>query len=179
MHAVLAAGASLVASTATPQSFNIDLDNVIGGWGSPHGPPRNGFGGAAGQAGFWEAINAADPGPVALRDVRGNATSVVFRAWGGVGSGGGWQNRRWVREGVVNDDFWLLMGDAAQIGAPIGRGAIWEPSLIVYTFEDLSRAFTTCTRTALHPTVRNHRSQSRCRAPTQRTRRSARAPCPG
>ncbi len=137
MHAVLAAGASLVAGFATPQSFNVDLDNVIGGWGSPHGPPRNGFGGAAGQAGFWEAINAADPGPVPLRDVRGNATSVVFRAWGGVGSGGGWRNPR-LDFGIVNDDFWLLMGDAARIGSPFAPHQIMPPPpLTIYTFDGL------------------------------------------
>ncbi len=137
MHAVLAAGASLVAGFAAAQSFNVDLDGLFfPGPPSPTGVPQPSFGAAAEQPGLWNQVYILARGPIPLQDASGRWTGVTFSAWGGVGSGGGWANPRWSR-GEVNDDFWLLMGDAADIGAPIGRGAIWELPLIVYTFDGL------------------------------------------
>ncbi len=141
MHAVLAAGASLVASTATAQSFNIDLDLFhFPGPPSPTGVPRPSFGAAAEQPGLWNQVYILEHRTIPLQDISGRWTGATYTAWGGIGTGGGWANPRWSL-GEVNDDFWLLMGDAARIGAPIGRGAIWEPSLIVYTFEGLEPGF--------------------------------------
>ncbi|GIV01289.1 MAG: hypothetical protein KatS3mg015_0119 [Fimbriimonadales bacterium] len=138
MHAVLAAGASLVAGFATPQSFNVDLDGLFfPGPPSPTGVPRPSFGAAAEQPGLWNQVYILARGPIPLQDASGRWTGVTFSAWGGVGSGGGWANPRWSL-GEVNDDFWLLMGDAADINPPFAPHQIMPPDpLIVYTFDGL------------------------------------------
>lgn len=130
------AAASLAGTAGWAQSFNVDLDTFHSTRETGGGAPQRSFAGAAGQPGWWNLITAIGPGPMGLRDLAGNPTPVVWRAWGGWGSGGGWRNPR-LDFGIVNDDFWLLMGDAADIGAPHGRGAIWELPLIVYTFDGL------------------------------------------
>lgn len=156
MHAVLAAGASLVASTATPQSFNVDLDGLFfPGPPSPTGVPRPSFGAAAEQPGLWNQVYILARGPIPLQDISGRWTGATYTAWGGVGTGGGWANPRWSL-GEVNDDFWLLMGDAAEIGAPIGRGALYEPALIVYTFEGLEPGLYDVYTYAVSPSVSRH-----------------------
>jgi len=112
---VVLAGASLVAGVACGQSFNIDLDGEFGGRGVGAGLPSPSFGAAAGQPGYWNFVSATGRGPVKLRDLSGRVTPVTYRAWGGVGSGIGWRNPR-IDLGEANDDFWLLMGDAGDLG---------------------------------------------------------------
>ncbi|MEW5884521.1 MAG: hypothetical protein AB1725_09905 [Armatimonadota bacterium] len=138
LNAVLAACASLVAGTAAPQSFNVDLDGLFfPGPPSPTGVPRPSFGAAAEQPGLWNQVYILARGPIPLQDISGRWTGATYTAWGGVGTGGGWANPRWSL-GEVNDDFWLLMGDAANIGPPFAPHQIMPPpSLTVYTFDGL------------------------------------------
>ncbi|MEW5883585.1 MAG: hypothetical protein AB1725_05100 [Armatimonadota bacterium] len=155
LNAVLAAGASLVAGSAGAQSFNIDLDGFFGPRSLGTGVPQPSFGGAAGQPGYWNAIYALEHRRLPLRSVSGEWTIATYQAYGGIGSGGGWRNPR-LDFGIVNDDFWLLMGDAAEIGAPIGRGALYEPALIVYTFEGLEPGLYDVYTYAVSPSVSRH-----------------------
>ncbi|MEW5884519.1 MAG: hypothetical protein AB1725_09895, partial [Armatimonadota bacterium] len=67
----------------------------------------------------------------------GRWTGATYTAWGGIGTGGGWANPRWSL-GEVNDDFWLLMGDAANVGPPFAPHQIMPPPpLTIYTFDGL------------------------------------------
>ncbi len=128
--------ASLAAPAGWGQSFNVDLDGFFGPRSLGTGVPQPSFGGAAGQRGLWNFIYVLEHRTIPLQDISGRWTGATYTAWGGIGSGGGWRNPR-LDLGEVNDDFWLLMGDAAEIGSPFGRGALFEPPLIIYTFEGL------------------------------------------
>ncbi|MEW5884698.1 MAG: hypothetical protein AB1725_10800 [Armatimonadota bacterium] len=130
-------GASLAAPAGWGQSFNVDLDGFFGPRPLGTGVPQPSFGGAAGQRGLWNFIYVLEHRTIPLQDISGRWTGATYTAWGGIGSGGGWRNPR-LAFGEVNDDFWLLMGDAAEINPPFAPHQIMPPDpLIIYTFDGL------------------------------------------
>ncbi|MEW5883265.1 MAG: hypothetical protein AB1725_03455 [Armatimonadota bacterium] len=129
--------AGIAGTAAWSQSFNVDLDLFFGPRSSGTGRPSLSFGAAAGQPGFWNDPYVNALGPIELRGLDGRLTPVTYRAWGGVGFGGGWLNPR-IGLGEANDDFWLLMGDAADIGPPEANHQLFPPPpLRVTRFEGL------------------------------------------
>jgi hypothetical protein len=104
--------ASIVAAKA--QSFNIDLDALLGGPGVGQGQPSPLFGGAAQQIGVWNAVECAGPWtPTILNGLNGLPTTATIVATGGIGSGGGYNLAG------LTGDFALLMKDFADIGGEI------------------------------------------------------------
>lgn len=106
---VLAVQALGLISVAQAQSFNVDVDifngNPLGGAGAP----SPGFGAAAGQTGFWNALPAQIINGFGLLDVQGNATGVTVNC---TGSGGAFGFNNPSNGG----DFNLLLNDADAIG---------------------------------------------------------------
>lgn len=64
-----------IGASASAQSFNIDLDVVAS---SMAGAPSSAFGAAAGQTGFWNAVDTYWTNPVALNGLSNNATSATL-----------------------------------------------------------------------------------------------------
>jgi hypothetical protein len=115
----------------------LDVDIFFGPRSVGTGLPSPSFGAAAEQPGYWNFVSATGPGPVKLRDLSNRVTPVTYRAWGGVGTGIGWRNPR-IDLGEANDDFWLLMGDAGNIGPPEADHQLFPPPpLWVIWFEGL------------------------------------------
>lgn len=104
---VLLVGLSTLASA---QSFNIDLDVAIGNGQVGHGAPSAGFGAAAGQAGFWNAVDAGSPDATTLLGLDGGTTGAHIQASGGVGSAGGFNFAG------NSGDYSLLLNDFADMG---------------------------------------------------------------
>ncbi|MEW5883263.1 MAG: hypothetical protein AB1725_03445 [Armatimonadota bacterium] len=133
----LAAAAILTTATCWGQSFNVDVDAQFGPRSLGIGAPSPLFAGAAGRPGYWNVIYGANGGPFQLRGLDGRLTPVMYRAWGGIGTGGGWRNPR-IDLGEANDDFWLLMGDAGNVGSPEANHQLFPPPpLRVTRFEGL------------------------------------------
>jgi len=133
----LAGAASLAGTAGWGQSVNVDLDAFFGPRSLGTGVPQASYGAGASQAGVWNQVYAAERRTIPLLDVSGRWTGATYSAWGGIGSGGGWRNPR-LDFGIVNDDFWLLMGDAADIFPPFAPHQIMPPDpLIIYTFDGL------------------------------------------
>ena len=89
---VAAGAAGWLTAGAPAQSFNVDMN---AGAGAGAGAPATSFKGAAGQAGFWNAVTAVSP--ATLVDLAGNATSVTLTR-----SGAGT---------IVNNSNGALVGD--------------------------------------------------------------------
>lgn len=80
----------LLAAGARGQSLNIDLDIFAGPPESGNGSPGPGFGGAAGQPGFWNRVDAAGPSQATvLAGLDGSPATATLVATGGIGSSGG------------------------------------------------------------------------------------------
>lgn len=134
----LAAAAILTTATCWGQSFNVDLDTEFGPRSLGIGTPTDAFGAAADQPGFWNLVSATGPGPRPLYTLRGAWTPATYRTWGGYGTGGAWRNPRRFAFGEANDDFWMLMGDAGDIGPPEANHQLFPPPpLRVTRFEGL------------------------------------------
>jgi len=105
-------------SPALAQGFNVDLD-------TGDGPPSSGFGGAAGQPGFWNSVDGT-PGPHQLHNLLDVPTpaslGITFDPLGGGGLSFNSGN---------TGDYALLMNDAQQVGNIDSGG--W----ILYTFTGL------------------------------------------
>ncbi|MCC6230808.1 MAG: hypothetical protein IT432_16470 [Phycisphaerales bacterium] len=71
----LASTLLLLCGQAMGQSFNIDINNASG---NGAGAPANSFAGAAGQAGFWNAISSATATTSTLKDLSGVNSAVTF-----------------------------------------------------------------------------------------------------
>lgn len=102
---------------ATAQSINVDLDILSGGPDIGAGAPDSLYGGAAGQAGFWNLVNAGGPRtPITLNGLDGNATSAQLVATGGEGSAGGF-NFHGNTGGfqLLMDDYAFLLGPNHEI----------------------------------------------------------------
>ena len=110
--------AASIAALAHAQSFNIDI-NIPAGEGA--GQPSQFFGGAIGQAGTWNSINAASPSSVPLVGLNGQATPVVLhRALNGTFVSSG--------SPQTSGDFERLVDDVQRI-EPEGQ--------LTYTFANL------------------------------------------
>ena len=110
--------AYFLVSGARGQGLNVDCDLFnsppeVGG-----GAPSPAFGGAAGQAGFWNAYPDHFGKPFSLRDINGSATSVTITGTG-LGSSGGWNNP------INTGDYNLLLNDAQQVGADFSYTLFW------------------------------------------------------
>jgi len=133
----LVAAASLAGTACWAQGFNVDLDGFFGPRSLGTGVPQASYGAGASQAGVWNQVYGAEGRTIPLLDVSGRWTGATYSASGGIGSAGGWRNPR-LDFGIVNDDFWLLMGDAANVGPPFAPHQIMPPPpLTIYTFEGL------------------------------------------
>lgn len=110
-----AAGMVLFASApirSSAQSFNIDLDESIGGPETGAGAPSAAFGAAAGQAGYWNKVPASSGIARALIGLDGVATSRQIDPSGGGGSGG-------FNNPNLSGDFRALMADGRDVGTPV------------------------------------------------------------
>lgn len=110
-----AAGMVLFASApirSSAQSFNIDLDESIGGPETGAGAPSAAFGAAAGQAGYWNKVPASSGIARTLIGLDGVATSCQIDPSGGGGSGG-------FNNPNLSGDFRALMADYRFVGTPV------------------------------------------------------------
>lgn len=100
----VAALAVVGACLAHGQSFNVDLDLIIGSPAVGVGVPSDEFGAAGSQPGRWNKIDATGHGPYPLLGLSGNSTNVTIT--GPLGGGAlGFNNPQ------LTGDYALLMKD--------------------------------------------------------------------
>ncbi len=109
----VAAAAMGAASSGLAEFYNVDIGDPF----STFGVPSDAYGAAAGQAGFWNAVNAGAAG-FALFDLSGAATSVTLTNIGGLG------NFAFDNAGTSGDDQ-ALMDDLQDVGGTGGL-ATWN-----------------------------------------------------
>lgn len=100
----VAALAVLGACLAHGQSFNVDLDLIIGSFAVGVGVPSDEFGAAASQPGRWNKIDATGHGPYPLLGLSGSSTNVTIT--GPLGGLAGGNNNP-----SVSGDYAFLMKD--------------------------------------------------------------------
>jgi hypothetical protein len=107
----VAGTAGWLLATAGAQGFNLDIDVMTGPPEGGNGAPGSTFAAAAGQAGFWNRMDAAGPSvPTSLYGLDGGLTSAQMYATGGLGSAGG--------SGlpINTGDYCLLLNDYVRLG---------------------------------------------------------------
>ena len=113
------------------QAINIDLDIFGGPPENGNGAPSDAFGAAADQPGRWNRINGVARGPLALTDVSGVSTNVVFALDTHGGSAGAGSQFFPANTG----DYALLLNDAATVGS-VGNGGSYTYTFSGFTAGD-------------------------------------------
>jgi len=101
---------AIAAAGVKAQSINVDLDIGFGPPEVGNGAPSGSFGGAAGQPGFWNRVDALDMGPTFLAGLDAQQTSAFMTAtYSGFagGSGGGPNTGDWK---LLLDDYTTIFG---------------------------------------------------------------------
>jgi len=113
-HLALVGALALASASAHAQSFNIDIDvtSTPGVWTLA---PATGFGGAANQTGFWNAVAPSGVGPIALRGLNNALTTVSMSrsGLGGAASGFAFDNTN------TSGNYQFLLDDMQSINAGI------------------------------------------------------------